>query len=296
MITIADPVAGSHYMLDAGAQSRAPDERCARHRKAGSPEATQEFQQKMEARLQKEEASGAVKKESLGTQSINGVNAEGTRITRTIAAGQIGNDKADPDRVRALVFPRPASWWSRARVRDPRFGTTTYTLDQRAAHRTGRHHCSPFRPTTPCSKAVARAIIVDREPPGPHHRSNRQAQQFRAATLAAIEVAAQRASLLKTERPSRGIPQCRGRGAAVFGGGVGGASPVEAASTSRLTQRIRAVTCKLPRAVCLLDSHYGRAIAGETTPRRRLRSHLRLAGRPQRALSRPHSRRKRPLT
>src|SRR5262249_48562814 len=80
-----------------------------------------------EARLQKEEASGAVKKDSLGTQTINGVVAEGTRITRTIAAGQIGNDKP-----LQIIFER---WYSpdlqvvvKSTRTDPRFGTTTYTL------------------------------------------------------------------------------------------------------------------------------------------------------------------------
>src|SRR6266481_2828728 len=51
------------------------------------------FDQKMQRRMAKEEASDELKKESLGTQAINGVNAEGTRMTRTIPAGQIGNDK-----------------------------------------------------------------------------------------------------------------------------------------------------------------------------------------------------------
>ena len=54
--------------------------------------------------MQKEEAAGLLKKESLGTQTINGVVAEGTRTTRTIPAGQIGNEKAAPDRFRAVVF------------------------------------------------------------------------------------------------------------------------------------------------------------------------------------------------
>jgi hypothetical protein len=123
MITIADPVAGSHYMLD-------PDKKIAHQRKSrGTPSPEQEatFQQRMEARLQKEEASGAVKKESLGTQTINGISAEGTRVTRTIAAGQIGNDKPI-----SIVFER---WYSpdlqvvvKSSRSDPRFGTTTYTL------------------------------------------------------------------------------------------------------------------------------------------------------------------------
>jgi hypothetical protein len=129
MITIADPVDGSHYMLD-------PDHKVAHQMKlrtpgsrngGASPEAAQAFQQKMEARLQQEEASGAVKKDTLGTQTINGVAAEGTRITRTIAAGQIGNDKP-----LQVVFER---WYSpdlqvvvKSTRTDPRFGTTTYTL------------------------------------------------------------------------------------------------------------------------------------------------------------------------
>jgi hypothetical protein len=77
--------------------------------------------------MAKEEASGEVKNESLGTQAINGVNATGTRITRTIPAGQIGNEKA-----LQVVFER---WYSpdlqmvvKSTRTDPRFGTTTYSL------------------------------------------------------------------------------------------------------------------------------------------------------------------------
>jgi len=126
MVSIADPVAGTHYMLDA-------DHKVAHQmmmHQHGTPTAEQEqaFEQKMQARLQREESSGAVKKESLGNQTINGVAAEGTRITRTIAAGQIGNDKP-----LSIVFER---WYSpdlqvvvKSTRTDPRFGTTTYTLN-----------------------------------------------------------------------------------------------------------------------------------------------------------------------
>lgn len=128
MITIGDPVAGVHYMLD-------PEQKVAHkmslHKggKGGdlSNEKAQAFEQRMQQRMAKEEASGEVKKESLGTQSINGVNAEGTRVTRTIPAGQIGNDKAIQ-----IVVER---WYSadlqmivKSTRSDPRFGTTTYTL------------------------------------------------------------------------------------------------------------------------------------------------------------------------
>jgi hypothetical protein len=128
MITIADPVAGSHYMLDAEHKvAHQMKLRLPGGKDANTPETAQAFEQKMEERLKQEEASGAVKKESLGTLSINGVNAEGTRITRTIAAGQIGNDKAIQ-----IVFER---WYSpdlqivvKSTRSDPRFGTTTYSL------------------------------------------------------------------------------------------------------------------------------------------------------------------------
>ena len=128
MIMIGDPVAGAHYMLD-------PEQKVAHKMtphnggKGGAPsnEKAQVFEQKMQKRMAKEEASGEVKKESLGTQTINGANAEGTRITRTIPAGQIGNDKPIQ-----IVFER---WYSpdlqivvKSTRTDPRFGTTTYAL------------------------------------------------------------------------------------------------------------------------------------------------------------------------
>jgi hypothetical protein len=128
MITIGDPVAGAHYLLD-------PEQKVAHKMTpptggkggASSNGNAQTFQQKMQQRVAKEEASGEVKKESLGTQMFNGVNAEGTRITRTIPAGQIGNDKPIQ-----IVFER---WYSpdlqivvKSTRTDPRFGTTSYVL------------------------------------------------------------------------------------------------------------------------------------------------------------------------
>ncbi len=64
---------------------------------------------------------------SLGTQTINGVQAEGTRVTRTIPAGAIGN--ANP-----IVITRER-WYSAElqtvimiKRSDPRMGTTTFQL------------------------------------------------------------------------------------------------------------------------------------------------------------------------
>jgi len=127
LVTIADPVAGVHYVVD--------DEHKLVHKmnlrthggSASEGMAAGAFPQKMKTRMQAEEASGAVKKESLGTQTVNGVSAEGTRITRTIPAGGIGNDRAIQ-----VVSER---WYSpelqivvKSVRSDPRFGTTTYTV------------------------------------------------------------------------------------------------------------------------------------------------------------------------
>jgi hypothetical protein len=120
MIMIGDPVAGVHYMLN-------PDKKVAHKMSLPNGAKAGQFEQKMQQHIAKEEASGEVKKESLGTQAINGVNAEGTRITHTIPAGQIGNDKPIQ-----IVLER---WYSpdlqimvKSTRSDPRFGTTTYAV------------------------------------------------------------------------------------------------------------------------------------------------------------------------
>ncbi len=68
-----------------------------------------------------------MKTESLGTQTIEGVSAEGTRTTRTIPAGEIGNERAleitsevwtSPDLKMVVLSKR----------NDPRIGETVYKL------------------------------------------------------------------------------------------------------------------------------------------------------------------------
>lgn len=127
MVAISDPVAGVHIMLDA---QQKVAHKMSFHSHGGGNVNTQSsssFAAKMQAREQKEEAAGLLKKESLGTQVIDGVVAQGTRTTHVIPAGQIGNDKAlqvvseqwySPDLQIVLKSTRT----------DPRFGTTTYTV------------------------------------------------------------------------------------------------------------------------------------------------------------------------
>jgi len=114
-------------MLDAANKVAHQSAFRARGGKSANAESASGFEARMQAREQKEEASGLLKKESLGTQTMNGVVVEGTRITRTIPAGQIGNDKP-----LQVVSER---WYSpdlqivmKSTRTDPRFGTTTYTV------------------------------------------------------------------------------------------------------------------------------------------------------------------------
>jgi hypothetical protein len=126
-IVISDPVAGTSYVLE-------PDQKVAREmpgrmgmkiRTNGGPGGPGD----VVYRKFKEGKAGTAnaKTESLGAQTIDGVNAEGTRITRTIPAGEIGNEQPI-----TVVSER---WYSadlqmdvKSTHSDPRFGNTTYTL------------------------------------------------------------------------------------------------------------------------------------------------------------------------
>lgn len=122
MVSIHDPVASTAYMLHADTkvaeQLPLPQ---------GSRKNSEDLQTRFETHFQQEIANGTLKKEDLGTQTINGVSAQGTRYTRTIPAGQIGNANAI-----SVVNER---WYSpdlqiivKVVRNDPRMGQITYTL------------------------------------------------------------------------------------------------------------------------------------------------------------------------
>ncbi len=127
-IHISDPVAGTAYVLE-------PDQKIARqmpdHMGMGAKVRTNGGPGGPGAMLYRKSKTGSpnanATTESLGTQSINGLNATGTRITRTIPAGEIGNEQPI-----TVVSER---WYSadlqmdvKSTHSDPRFGNTTYTL------------------------------------------------------------------------------------------------------------------------------------------------------------------------
>ncbi len=94
VIFINDPVAGTQYVLE-------PDRKVAHELRPGGRQGIQKFsdagpQGEQEQGFLEGAPSGEQGQEttaSLGTQTINGVTAQGTRTTRTIPAGAIGNEK-----------------------------------------------------------------------------------------------------------------------------------------------------------------------------------------------------------
>jgi hypothetical protein len=121
MVMIHDPVAGTSYILhvDQKTADRLPA------RPAGTNAGN--LQGKFETRIQTEIANGTLKKDDLGTQTVNGISAQGTRYTHVIPAGQIGNANA--------ITVVNEQWYSpdlqvvvKSTRTDPRMGQTTYTL------------------------------------------------------------------------------------------------------------------------------------------------------------------------
>ena len=127
-IEISDPVAGTNYVLE-------PEQKIARQmpgpigmqiRTKGGPGGGNVFYRDFKE-SKKESKEAEAKTESLGIETVGGVNAEGTRTTRTIAAGEIGNEKPI-----TIISER---WYSpdmqmevKSTHSDPRFGNTTYAL------------------------------------------------------------------------------------------------------------------------------------------------------------------------
>jgi hypothetical protein len=148
LVMIEDPVAGVHWTLDAQTKTavKMPSARIkALPAKPGvsgppvppppGPEDTFFFTAAAPGPdpgvhiISKSEISpdSKVNKTDLGTQNIEGVAAQGTRVTRTIPAGTIGNDLP--------IVITTETWYSpelkvlvMSKTNDPRMGETTYKL------------------------------------------------------------------------------------------------------------------------------------------------------------------------
>jgi hypothetical protein len=121
---INDPVAGVHYMLE-------PDTKVARKFPAGKWKGHGKNHGTRGAATASAEAAPEnhpnVVTTSLGTQTINGISAEGTRITRTIPEGAIGNEKPIVITVERWYSPELQTVVMSKRS-DPRTGDSVFQL------------------------------------------------------------------------------------------------------------------------------------------------------------------------
>lgn len=140
IITIFDPVAGNYYSLDPRTRialmdvrrvQKGPDPKPRPEPKPeplAGPKPKEIKKPELDQHIVTQQSSGREKKkESLGTQVIEGVSAEGTRQTVTIPAGEIGN--VSPIEI------IDENWYSpelqvpvTTRHHDPRSGDTIYRL------------------------------------------------------------------------------------------------------------------------------------------------------------------------
>jgi hypothetical protein len=112
MVFIYDPVAGMSRVLD-------PNRRTVREMPIHTPPSA-------ELRGRQRNLT-SLKTEDLGTQIVQGIAAQGTRATRTIPAGQDGNDRAI-DIVTETWYSADLQVVVMSKTSDPRFGETLYQL------------------------------------------------------------------------------------------------------------------------------------------------------------------------
>ncbi len=115
---IRDPAAGKTYILNENKKTAMTFS----HPAGANEQGRRMMKQKMNVG-----ENSSVQTVSLGTKMIDGLTVQGTRRTRTIPVGQIGNDKP-------IVITRE-EWYSpdlqmvvSSTRSDPRFGTTTFQL------------------------------------------------------------------------------------------------------------------------------------------------------------------------
>jgi hypothetical protein len=112
-VMIFDPVAGKSYVLDAN-----------NHTARSTPIPAERLNATFHARREPQSA----KTEDLGTQVIQGVSAQGTRITRVIPAGREGNEK-EIDIVTETWYSPDLQVVVMSKTSDPRFGDSVYQLN-----------------------------------------------------------------------------------------------------------------------------------------------------------------------
>ena len=117
-IFVNDPVAVAHFVLE-------PDQKIAR--KMSPPANIQFMHEHMAGMHGSAKLADAPVTESLGTQTMEGLSVTGTRTTRTIPAGQIGNEKPIQIVLESWYSPELQMVIYSKRM-DPRMGETLYQV------------------------------------------------------------------------------------------------------------------------------------------------------------------------
>jgi hypothetical protein len=108
---------------------------------------------------QSKESSEQVKHEDLGTQTIEGVSAQGKRETVTIAAGQIGNERPIEIVTETWFSPELHTMVLRKHS-DPRMGNSTYRLTD---IKRNEPDAALFQPPAGAKVSIERSLEVHRE-------------------------------------------------------------------------------------------------------------------------------------
>jgi hypothetical protein len=115
-VMIYDPVAGMSYVLDPESHTARTMQIPATRTGSGTPNA------------RTSRTLATAKTEDLGAQIVQGVSAQGKRITRTIPAAQEGNDK-EIDIVSETWYSPDLQVVVMSKTSDPRFGESLYQLN-----------------------------------------------------------------------------------------------------------------------------------------------------------------------
>jgi hypothetical protein len=131
-VFIHDPVAGMSYVLDPSSSTARQSQFSARGPRFQGQQAGAQGRARPGPRNAQDGAVGsrrgeAVKTEDLGIQQIEGISAQGKRVTRTIAAGQAGNDR-DIEVVTETWFSPDLQMVIMSKTSDPRMGENVYRL------------------------------------------------------------------------------------------------------------------------------------------------------------------------
>ena len=121
-VFVHDPVGGSSYVLDPASKTARVSQ--PRNFTVG---ADANGPNEVHQRTEHAHSSAQVKTEELGTQTMDGLTVQGKRITRTIAAGQIGNEH-QLQVVTEVWYSPDLQTTVQSTTNDPRTGVSTYKL------------------------------------------------------------------------------------------------------------------------------------------------------------------------